>query len=150
MKNVLGLVREDIQRHKISVVLPDETEARSLYLVEVTGLTSKLKDFKEAYGKLVTAIHEKIAEKVFGESETQNVYGVLFDEDLKMVFAFNRSFADYDQVIKEIVYRDIDEILLEKVEVKKEKPTPSSGGQKRFDSGGGMVLRYSLAEKEVE
>lgn len=121
MNNANDLLRNDMKRHKAPVILPDEKQIRNLYLIEFTAKTKKLEDFKTVYGEKATAIHLKLAEKTFGETETDNVYGVFMDENLQMVFSFNREFADYDREAKKIIFRDMDNVLLGKVkdEVKK-------------------------------
>lgn len=150
MSNVIGLIKEDLQRHKVTVKLPNEQEERSLFLIEITGKTSKLNDLEMTYGSEMTPVHKKIIKKFFGEDETENVYGVLVDDDLRMVFAFNRDFADYNAEKKSIVYKDIDDLLLDMIEVKetKESPIPHTTGRKLPKGIGGRgIVRYSLTEK---
>ena len=139
MNNAISLIKEDLQRHKIAVTLPSEQDEKSLYLILITAKTSKLKDLKKTYDSKATRTHLKIAKKIFGEDETENVYGVLIDESLQMVFAFNRDFADYNSKKKEIVFKDIDDVLIDRIEVKDKGefpiPRPSSG--RMFPGGGG-------------
>lgn len=158
MNNVAELVKQDMKRHQVRVTLPGEETERVLYLIEFTAKTSRLKDFKETYGKSVTNTHAKIARKVFGEEETVNTYGIFFDQCFQMVFAFNRQFADFNRAQKEVVYVDIDEVLVDRIEPKEEDAPdlfpsafPSARppfGNDDFGRGGGMLVRYSLPEKE--
>ncbi|MFC1609010.1 hypothetical protein ACFL2R_02745 [Patescibacteria group bacterium] len=155
MNNAISLVKGDMERHKVKVVLPDEGVERVLFLVMTSAKTSKLKDFRQTYGKRVTSTHNKIAEKIFGEGETDNIYGIFFDMDLKMIYAFNRDFADYDSEKKAVVFEDVDDLLLGKIEVKPDeevKPNPDikpPGGHFPFPGGGGGIgIRYSLTEKK--
>lgn len=152
MNNAIGLVKTDMKRHAVSVVLPGEQEERSLFLIMISAQTSKLKDFEQTYGNKVTTTHLKVARKVFGEVETENVYGVLMDENLQMVFAFNRDFADYDAKRKAVIFKDVDDILLDRIEAKREDaPTPIPN-RRDFAfprrPGGSGVIKYSLSEKQ--
>jgi hypothetical protein len=149
MKNALRLVVEDLQNHLVDIRLPGEKEEKQLFLIMVTAVTSKLEDLQETYGEDVTNTHLKIAEKVFGTEKAENTYGVLLDDDKKMVFAFNREFADYNRSKKEIVYTDLDTLLVEKIEPKQKlapsfRPPRNSGSGR---GGGSMIMRYSLPEK---
>jgi hypothetical protein len=154
MNNVIGLVRGDLERHRVSVALPGEKAEKSLYLIMINAKTSKLKDLQETYGVKATTTHVKIAKKIFGENETENVYGVLIDDDLRMVFAFNRDFADYDSKKKAVIFRDIDDVLVDRIEAKEKDsslPLPRESGGRSFfprrGEGSGLI-KYSLAEKE--
>jgi hypothetical protein len=162
MNNVIELLNEDLQNHRAEVILPGEKGKKSLYLLMLAANVSRLDDFKKTYGDKVTDIHIKIAEKLFGKEKTENVYGVFVDENLKMVFAFNREFADYDSKKKEVVFKNIDDILLDKINSKeKESPTKTHGFDDVFTfersgknyerprrPGGGGLMRYSLIEKK--
>jgi hypothetical protein len=149
MNNALEIVAGDLQNHLVEVTLPGEEEKRKLFLIMVTGLTSKLDDLKVTYGEKATSTHLKIAEKIFGTKKTENIYGVFLDSSLKMVFAFNRNFADYNKKGKKIDYKDIDDFLVGKIVVKPSpsKPKPPLPGSHSFSGGGSGLLRYSLVEK---
>lgn len=159
MKSI-DLIHEDLRRHKVSVTLPGEQEEKSLYLILITAKTSKLEDFWGTYGDKATAIHQKIAQKVFGTEETENVYGALIDESLRMIFAFNRDFADYDSNNKTIVFKDIDDVLINRIEAKKEvekteleikEMSPIQRPKRKSmlpNDIGEWLIRYSLTENE--
>jgi len=152
MNSVIEFIKADLQRHKVVVTLPGESEERELYLMIVSAMVSRFKDFKQTYGRRVKPLHRKIAKKFFGLKETENVYGVFLDADLKMVFAFSREFGDYDRSQKVVVFTDIDDHIAENVKaVPAGKPQavavacarphfPRSGG------GSGRMV-YSLTEK---
>lgn len=150
MNNVISLIKEDLRRHKVTVTLPSEQDEKSLYLILITAKTSKIKDLKKTYASRVTTTHLKIAKKVFREDETENVYGVLVDENLQMVFAFNRDFADYDSKKKAIIFKDIDDVLIDRIEVKDKEafPIPRPSSRRALPRGGGAI-RYSLTEKKA-
>lgn len=156
MNNAIGLIKEDLRRHRVTVTLPGEQEEKSLYLILITAKTKKFKDFVETYGNQVTTTHQKIAQKVFGAEETKNVYGALIDENMRMIFAFNRDFADYDKTKKAIVFKDIDDVLIDRIEVKKIKLEegealpigPKERRGRNPDNIGEWLIRYSLAEKK--
>ncbi len=150
MNNAALFIKNDMQRHQVSVTLPGEHEEKSLCLVMIEAKTSMVEDLKSTYGDDVTPLHMKIAKKIFGEGETANVYGVFVDKNLQMVFAFNRAFADYVGSKKAIVYRDIDDLLAEKIQPGPLKELPVEKAMPRFPSGGSGprgVVKYSLAEK---
>lgn len=114
MNSVIELIRKDAAKHTVSVIVPGgENVIRKLFLILISAKTSLLNDFKITYGREVTAIHAKIAKKMFGTKETENIYGVLLDDEMRMVFAFNTKFADYKG--KNIVYKDMDSILMENI-----------------------------------
>lgn len=118
-RNSLGIVIEDLKKHEVMVALPGENgekytynrATRALYLIELKAKTDKAREFEEVFGKELTSLHLKIAKKVFGDQETESVYGVLINPFNKIVFAFNREFADYDRDKQEIVFRDPGDIL---------------------------------------
>ena len=153
MNNIISSIKEELQRHLVSVILPEGREKKSLYLIMVTGKTNKLTDFINTYGNQVTETHIKIAKKIFGENETDNIYGVFVDKDLQMIFAFNREFADYNKQKKRIVFKNIDDVLTDKIKVReKDNTIPPLHEKKKpvFPQGdsGSMILKYSLIEKK--
>jgi hypothetical protein len=172
--NAKNLLLKDLQRHEVTVSLPGESEKRKLYLIEITAKTSKYDDFVQVYPE-ATPIHLKLAEKLFGRDEVNNIYGVFLDTALWVVFAFNREFADYDKKKQEIVFKPIDDLLLDSVSGKdtsvsdlkiKKGSFPKSlkpegdTGPKRHpfrrdrssfwpgDGGSSGVVRYSLTEEQ--
>lgn len=170
MSNAINSVKEELQRHKVIIILPGEDKKKSLYLIMITGETSKLDDFRITYNKEITALHLKIAKNVFGENKTENVYGVLVDDSLRMVFAFNRDFADYDRKKKAIIFKNVDDVLMDiiragkaRAEVKKTEMKegkglpvlPSEGrpfsfpNRELFPSAGEGMIKYSIIEKET-
>ncbi len=156
MNNTIDLIKEDLRRHKVTITLPSEQEEKSLYLMLITAKTSKLRDLYKTYGNKVTTTHLKIAKKIFGEDETENLYGIFIDENLQMVFAFNCDFADYDHQKRVIVFKDIDNILIDRIEVKEKKdfsiPLPRiPRGGVRFprndrDDWSNTLIKYGLPE----
>jgi hypothetical protein len=164
MNNAISMIRNDMQRHKVTVTLPNEQEEKQLFLTIMEAKTSQFEDFKQTYGKQVTTTHLKLAEKVFGKGETENTYGVFYDKNLQIVFAFNRDFADYDSSKKQVLFKDIDDLLIERVQAKevwkkKEKKKldlhlPSIPRRPRrpviHDSGFNphTIIKYSLTEKQ--
>lgn len=152
--NVMDLLKKDLQRHKVPVRLPGRDEERQLFLIEIRALTNKIDDLRQSFGKKVVALRLRLAEKIFGQAETFSDYGVFFDDNYRMVFAFNREFADYNKETKTVVYKDIDDILMDHL-VDVDLPTSHSftpmvieRPPARNDFGGSSaVFRYSLVEK---
>lgn len=151
--DVKNLIADDLVNHEVRVTLPGGKEEQTLYLIEMTSRTSKLADFTKAYQGQATETHLKIAKKIFGGEKMDNVYGVLFSQEreTRMVFAFNREFADYDKERKEIVYKDIDDLLMGYIDPATpdfSKPNFFHTEHPMFPKGGTSgVLKYSLVEK---
>ena len=147
-KDVSTLIKQDLQNHKVEVILPGETEPRTLFLVIEVAKTSRLDDIKLAYQDEITDLHVKLAEKIFGQSKTDNYYGCLVDENMTIVFSFNMDFAIYDKRSEMITYKSLEQILLSQV-----NPAPAPPKPPQFPSGrpsrpgGKIVMRYSLTEK---
>jgi uncharacterized membrane protein YvbJ len=159
MKNVIELIKRDMERHTITVTLPGERKERKMYLIITNAKTSKLEDFKKTYGKKATKTHLKLATKIFGEKETENSYGTLLDSDFRIIFAFNMDFAEYRPIQKNIYYRDIEDVIIEAVKKNIESGNfpqlpPLSPNQTRIPNGrgggGNFVVKYSLTEKKEE
>lgn len=150
-KSALDLMQEDLERHKVTVLLPGEDvdgpnkTRRGMYLIMIKAKTSTIKDFEKTFGEILNSTQKKIAKKVFGEKETDNDYGVFVDGLMNMVFAFNRKFADYDSKRERIIYLDPDDILLGEVDG---PMGPYIFSPSRPSGGGHGVIRYSLTEKE--
>jgi hypothetical protein len=108
-----------------------------------------------------------LIERLFGEDEADHEYGVFINDELKMVFAFNRKFADYNKETKKVEFMDIDKFLIQVMpeiigEKKSFKPKPHKPKKIDLDDfplapfpprrggshGGQGVIRYSLTVKE--
>ena len=160
MKNALLVVKTDVRRHQAEVILPGEECVRQLYLLEMTGKTRLIEDLRVTYGEAITPFHEKLAKKLFGEEESINKYGVFWDDDLKLVFAFNRRFADYDPKTKTVVYKDLDDFLVaatatpvEPVDESPDNPAPFAPSHWPVHlpaDAGGMMIRYSIPDPAAE
>jgi hypothetical protein len=152
MNNVLHLINDDLRRHRVTVTLPGAERTEDFYLIMLASKTSKLRDFTQTFPDL-NRTHLKLAKKLFGDEESDSIYGVLIDEDLKLVYAFNVDFADFDSKQNLIVYKDVDDILLAKV-----MTAPISQDELSQISANGIGLNgrnildarimYSLTEKE--
>lgn len=161
MNSAISLIKHDLKRYKANVSLNGTGRGRgkTCYLILMVAKTSLLADLKNAYGKQVTAVHMKLAKKIFGEKETDNTYGVLVDENLTPLFAFNRLFADYDRSTRTVIFKDLDSILVDRVDVKpgwfekldlSDLRIPRREERRRFPDFDGMhvLLKYSLVEKK--
>lgn len=152
MNNAIFLIKKDLGKHKVAVVLPGEKIKKTFFLIEITANTSLLEDLKNTYGEQVTALHEKVAKKLFGDAPSDNVYGLLIDEGLNLVFAFNRQFADINKKNGVIEFKDIDDLVSESIKPSTEPvylPRETSVPRRGSGRGGrGMLIKYSLTEKE--
>jgi len=122
MKTIaLEMIKNAFRRQEVEVLLPDKKYRQTLSLAFITVKTNKLQDFLKIYGGKVASIHIEMARKIFGDGESENTYGVFFDKrpNPEMVFAFDIDFAQYDKGRKEVIVKDIDEVLMEKLIIKK-------------------------------
>lgn len=119
--NALPFLARDIKNHAVTVIFDEKKGAQIFYLVLTTSTESSLiSDFIDAYG----ADLKLLAESIIGETNFEtNTYGVLYDENLKMVFAFNRKLADYDYQKCRVVYKDPQQFLSEILEAKLKQTT---------------------------
>ena len=156
--NAVSIVRGDMERHRVSVTLPGEATQRKSYLLMVGAKTSLLKDIEVTYGQTATCQFMRFLKKIYGEAETDNVYGVFLDDDLKIVFAFNRLFADYDSKSHTVVYKAIDKLIEESIPGPSEfpsNPSPCLPGLPIPDDWlevrpGGMLIRYSILDPHLK
>jgi len=150
MNSSLSLIKEDLMRHKVEVTLPGEKSKKHLFLIIIKAKTKLEVDYRATFGNAISLLHVKIAKKIFGTDETENEYGVFLDNDLKMVFSFNTLFADYDRNKKEVVYRDLDSILVNAINQIDIKNTfDEAFTQEKVATKGPVgILKYSLVEKE--
>jgi hypothetical protein len=152
MHDVLSLVTGDMSRHIVQVKLPGQEVTRPMVLIEVGAKTKMVDVIAETYGDAFTDFHRKLAEKIYGTKETDLVFGVFF-EDKKMVFAFSRDLADYDQRTETVIFKDLDEVLVEMIPLKPTTPASSespSPAPPRPPFGGSMTVRYALVEKPTQ
>jgi hypothetical protein len=153
MHDVLSLVTGDMSRHVVEVKLPGQEASSPLVLIEV-GAKAKMVDvLAETYGDEFTDFHRKLAEKIYGTKEDDLVFGVFF-KDQEMVFAFSRYLADYGQGTKTVNFKDLDEVLVEKIPSDSTAPSPPGSPvpvRPRPPLGGGsMVVIYALVEKPTQ
>lgn len=160
MDRVLKLVKEDMLRHMVNVVLPGSQESRDLILNMVTAKVNRVAVLEATYGDRVTDLHGKLARKIYGEKEEEVVFGAFIDpETLAFVFVFSRELADFDRDKSVIVFKDLDEVLLKKVNVSPTSsgeddlelpttvspiPAPPQRPPTRPSFPGGTAVRYSL------
>ncbi len=167
MSNVLSIVRGDMVRHKVNVLLPGELEVKMLYLLMISAETNTVEDFQKTFSGQITHLHLRLAKKIWGDKKKQNTYGVFFDDEMKMVFAFNRLFADFQKKGLStsgdglVVYRDLDE-LIEKAIGDINKPQVCSDFEQEpgigpvphfppyhhnpFHGGHDILVRYSIPD----
>lgn len=153
MHDVLSLVTGDMSRHVVEVKLPGQEASSALVLIEV-GAKAKMVDvLAETYSDEFTDFHRKLAEKIYGTKEDDLVFGVFF-KDQEMVFAFSRDLADYGQGTKTVNFKDLDEVLVEKISSDSTAPSPPASPvpvrPRPPLAGGSMVVRYALVEKPIQ
>jgi len=95
-----------------------EIDGQNYFLVDFSYTTSFLQDLVRTYGDDVDQFKRKLAEEKFGDEKKSHRYGVLFDEDLRMRFVYNKEFAEFEDGA--IVFTSLDDILVPpKVEEKR-------------------------------
>jgi len=162
MFNVLSLVVADLQNHKVTITLPEQKEKRELFLIIVKANTSLNEDFIQTFApdgdaKKFSPLHQKMIDKVFPKKKTDNYFGMFVDDNLQLVFAFNVAFAEYDAKKEKVIYKNMDDLLVEAAPVAiAHKPFIDDDdrfpGRSSFPGGGGMDMRmrYAIPEKEKE
>ena len=118
------------------------------FLVDFEYQTSILEDLKRTYvDEMQDDFKLKTADNKFGDDKKLNKYGVLFDEELTMRFAFNMDFARFKQG-DGIIYMPVEEAILET----KGKPSPITrprprrhrGSWRRHGGGCGGAICYAV------
>ncbi|MFA6228129.1 MAG: hypothetical protein WC668_02980 [Patescibacteria group bacterium] len=128
--NVLSFLRRDLQRHQVKVKLsnpqeqasPDEA-AQNYYLIIMRGQTKPAEEFMAVYSEETGMVN--LANRIFGTEETVCDYGVLLNEDLQIIFAFNRLFADYDPEKQEVVFKTAERALIDQLNRNRNDGLPS-------------------------
>ncbi|MFA6594018.1 MAG: hypothetical protein WCT16_02045 [Candidatus Buchananbacteria bacterium] len=119
--NALSFLRFDLQNHRVKVKLPgrqdsqDPTdgEAQDCYLIIMRGKTKLAEEFMAVYPEETKMAN--LVSKILGTEEIVCDYGVLLDENLRIIFAFNRLFADYDHEKQEVIFKTPDQVLIEQL-----------------------------------
>ena len=120
------------------------------YLDNTHYKTSTADDFIATYGDEINDFQKELARRIFGKESQDNEYGVLFDSDLRMRFAFNSAFARYDSKSKKIVFTSPEEVLLNSCSgIDLSSSTSSPVLDDDWPSGSGsMEMRYALQGKK--
>ncbi|VVB77765.1 Uncharacterised protein [uncultured archaeon] len=132
-------------------------EKGTFYLDGTSYMTSTAEDFIRTYQGELSGFQERLARKVFGDEKSRNEYGIIFNSDLQMIFAFNRAFARYDPKSKKVVFNDAEDVLLKLSEgkdlsslVTPPKKTPQPGLVAKYgilgSDSGGMTLEYGIID----
>jgi hypothetical protein len=138
--SLLDRIKRDYQKQQVLI------EGENFFLIKTQYETSTLEDFIATYGEEVDDFKIKLAKKIFGTGKTSNQYGILFDENLMMNFAFNSRFATYDLKDSTIRYLSVEEALLKDISGKPifiPPKKPSLG-----PSSGGTTFRYAIVGKK--
>ena len=118
------------------VDLKTDNGVEKFYLVKIKYETSTLDDFLNTFKDELDEFKKKLARKVFGEKKTENTYITVVNKDLKIVYAYNARFAEYDENSMDIIFNQVEDVLLEAGEnVVDEKPTEVTRPIERPDEG---------------
>ena len=118
--NAISFLRRDLQRHQVKVELSDPQEqdsmdktAQDYYLIIMRGQTKPAEEFIAVYPEETGMVN--LANRILGTEEAVCDYGVLLDEDLQIIFAFNCLFADYDLEKQEVVFKTAERALIDQL-----------------------------------
>lgn len=100
--SLLDNVKKDYTIKGLKINLADERG--DFFLTYVDYSTNRLQDFEATYGSSGDEIRNRLAKKLFANEKIPNRYGVILDNDLKMRFAFNTRFAEYNIGLNKVVY----------------------------------------------
>jgi len=150
-RNLISTITECLKEH--TVELSANNGVVPMYLIEVGLLSSTFQDFIDTYINDVDQFKQKVAQKILGKKSSEQKYGVLVDTNLKYTFAFNRKFADINKTNKKIVFKSVEDVILDASNNADNKPnyTPQNNNFPSsfpFNGGSGnMTMRYSLTGK---
>jgi hypothetical protein len=148
--NAKEILIGDLRNHEVRVAtesIDTRTAPGTLFLIVVSAKTSLAAEFVQVYG----STFDKMAEAAWGDKLELHEYGVLVDAEMKIVFAFNMLFAEYNRETCCIEYKDPQVILLEVIRANQPSPPvfpvrppyrPPSGDSSH------VVFRYSLPDPE--
>lgn len=129
--SLLDRVKDYYRQHKVTI------DGKEYFLVEFENTSFTFNDIVGTYKKeLRDDFKRKIAEAKFKKDKVeQNKYGILFDEEMRMRFAFNTRFANFREGA--IVYQPLEELLLSggKPTDKKELMLPRVDHRKNCSGG---------------
>jgi hypothetical protein len=110
-RNLTDTITECFAEHQVD--LDGKDGVAYMYLIEVSRPGSLAEDFIDTYKGEIDEFKEGLAKKMWPEDARQK-YGVLVDQDLKYVFAFNREFADLKTVspFQKIEFSDPEKLLI--------------------------------------
>jgi len=153
-KNLMSTIEDCLKEHRVD--LKSDKGVVPMYLIEVTAQSSLYDDFVKTYEGEVDEFKKKLAKKVMGLAWVDQKYGVLINTDLKYEFAFNRRFADIDKKAKKIVYKDVEDVLLDmsnEVDLSEQESVNELADQLEQQTGpslfpGNAVFRYSVVGKK--
>ena len=158
-RNLISTIEDCLKEH--AVTIKQGEDAQTFYLIEQTVRTPLFDDFICTYAGEVDKFKTELAKQLMLKRSTEQTYGVLVNTDLRDTYAFNRAFADLDREKQAIVFKDMEEVLLERAGKKditsykapeKKKPLPEGGYHDNFFEGNnsfeGPLIKYSLTGKK--
>lgn len=124
---------------------------KKFFLVTVPYETDTFTDFMRTYEGEVDEFKVKLAKQAFGDQKRENQYAFLFDDTLRVQFAFNTTFASYDSEAKTVNYKPAEEVLLEQTQGKDlsvDTPKPTFMPRRLRRRPGSTRMKYSLVGKD--
>ncbi len=148
--NAIGNINSNIKTMGAAITINTDRGPQTMYLVVTRVRSNLLEDFLNAFGSEL----EQLVEKVIGNKIEWHDFGVLYDSELRMIFAFNMKLAGYDPQTCQVVYKEPQQVLAELIEKYAktveltnvppvELPTQSGGG---FGRRQRIVFRYAIVD----
>jgi hypothetical protein len=149
-RNLVSTISECLKEHQVN--LKSNNGDVPMYLIEVNAPGNLELDFLSTYAGEVDDFKQKLAKKIFKNSDKAQSYGVLIDEDLKYTFAFNRKFGDINIKDKKISFKSVEDVLVDSTSTnfKYEEDTefPEQPVRPRPSFRPDTLIRYSLTGKK--
>lgn len=148
--NLLGIIEGCLKEHQVDLAV--DGSRVPFYLIESRVASPLAGDFADTYPE-ADDFKKRLAVKLLGDRPAEQVYGILVDTGLKYSFAFNRKFADLNSNKDRIVFKGVEDVLLEASEGKDLSEDcdlhPDQIDENHDDgNGGGMEniqIKYAIA-----
>lgn len=115
LKTLVNLLADD--QDLVAVKLPGSDVSKDLLLVEVQTNGKLLDVFRDTYHGKIQPIHDMLAEKVFGFKNEPISFGLMIAPDTcTLEFAFCREFGEYESGLEAVLFKNIDDLLMERLE----------------------------------
>ena len=137
LEKLLRIIEND------KIKLKENNEVRNIYLLGITSKRNLYDDFLLMYNSS-TEFQRNLANKLMDETAEQN-YLVVVNSKGRIEGIFNRKFAEYDKETQTINVRTEEQVLLEYVQIKKEKKNE----QQKKDTSEKLIPKPVILPKDI-